>query len=480
MPGKKKRFVGCGCRDDDSLHQGEECRREDESEGLVVYVNPIEPYQRDRYAEHKAEVTRRIKRVVEEGKGKLPTYIVRRSLSFVSVCLLSDVQLAPLGRHSALPELKRFVDLFKPSSLVPNTIYDRQNVLDYFALSRLFSGVLGPGAEERIQQQAKAELAKRKAKRGIPTYMMSEMQQQVGIDVMLDLGETVDHLGGMFAHLDGPPELMTAVERALLLKDADEARKKGLEALRKLAVGQREHVPAALQGVEPDRRKRPASTTALPLEEMPADSAEMIRRAERAAMMVQPAPFMMQATGGKRRRVDRMRPKSPVKQFWTSPSLSGNVPTVPSIVVQPASSSLTRVTSSRQLSSTKRKVKFTFELNGETQVLLTSTAPMDVDPPAPLPTPPLTPLPTPQETVEELPPRAATYNTGDIRLLEERRAAMPMRERERRASNWGRSSRIAVRRFEEDRIAKLAAAMVSGEVEPRLETVESQLTGSSA
>jgi DNA cross-link repair 1C protein len=57
----------------------------------------------------------------------------------------------PLSRHSTLPELRSFVNLFKPRRVIPNTLDPRLRGLDWLCLDRLFEDVLSPlGATDTI------------------------------------------------------------------------------------------------------------------------------------------------------------------------------------------------------------------------------------------------------------------------------------------------------------------------------------------
>ncbi|KAF9038654.1 beta-lactamase-like protein [Panaeolus papilionaceus] len=58
--------------------------------------------------------------------------------------------LVPLHRHSPLPELQRFVDLFKPKSVVPNTLDPRLQGLDWACIDRLFAPHLHPSSQDQV------------------------------------------------------------------------------------------------------------------------------------------------------------------------------------------------------------------------------------------------------------------------------------------------------------------------------------------
>ncbi|KAH8831054.1 beta-lactamase-like protein, partial [Flagelloscypha sp. PMI_526] len=55
--------------------------------------------------------------------------------------------LVPLSRHSPLPELKRFVSLFKPKRMIPNTLIPGLHGLDWKAMDQMFADcVLDPSS----------------------------------------------------------------------------------------------------------------------------------------------------------------------------------------------------------------------------------------------------------------------------------------------------------------------------------------------
>ena len=57
----------------------------------------------------------------------------------------------PLSRHSTLPELRSFINLFKPRRVIPNTLDPRLRGLDWLCLDHLFEDVLSPlGATDTI------------------------------------------------------------------------------------------------------------------------------------------------------------------------------------------------------------------------------------------------------------------------------------------------------------------------------------------
>lgn len=65
-------------------------------------------------------------------------------------------QLAPLARHSTLPELQELVGLFRPRTLYPNTIYPEAMGADYLSLPRLFGPFLARGGAARLKREAQS------------------------------------------------------------------------------------------------------------------------------------------------------------------------------------------------------------------------------------------------------------------------------------------------------------------------------------
>ncbi|KAH6915130.1 beta-lactamase-like protein [Coprinopsis sp. MPI-PUGE-AT-0042] len=54
--------------------------------------------------------------------------------------------LVPLARHSTLPELQRFVSVFRPKQIIPNTLEPRLHGLDWTCIDRMFASCLHPTA----------------------------------------------------------------------------------------------------------------------------------------------------------------------------------------------------------------------------------------------------------------------------------------------------------------------------------------------
>ncbi|PSR70833.1 hypothetical protein PHLCEN_2v13274 [Hermanssonia centrifuga] len=59
-----------------------------------------------------------------------------------------DTLLVALSRHSPLPELQRFVSLFKPKRVVPNTLDPALGNLDWACIPSMFSGCLADGSPD--------------------------------------------------------------------------------------------------------------------------------------------------------------------------------------------------------------------------------------------------------------------------------------------------------------------------------------------
>jgi hypothetical protein len=77
----------------------------------------------------------------------------------------------PLARHSSLPELRKFVSVFKPRTLYPLTILNdsRQHPCrDYRSLPFLFSDCLAPGGVEQLTQEAETYTLQLVASRAAP------------------------------------------------------------------------------------------------------------------------------------------------------------------------------------------------------------------------------------------------------------------------------------------------------------------------
>lgn len=67
-------------------------------------------------------------------------------------------QICPLARHSALPELRHFVSIFRPRTLYPLTMLTNpQNpCIEYRALAGLFGDILAPGGRSQLASEARS------------------------------------------------------------------------------------------------------------------------------------------------------------------------------------------------------------------------------------------------------------------------------------------------------------------------------------
>ncbi|KAK0189903.1 beta-lactamase-like protein [Armillaria mellea] len=86
----------------------------------VVYINPVSTMNKEQWAAYQHNTRLRI---VAQGEPV--------------TCLL-----VPLARHSPLPELQRFVSLFRPKAIVPNTLDPSLNGLDWTGIRNVFSSCL--------------------------------------------------------------------------------------------------------------------------------------------------------------------------------------------------------------------------------------------------------------------------------------------------------------------------------------------------
>ncbi|KAF8739523.1 hypothetical protein AX14_009297 [Amanita brunnescens Koide BX004] len=93
----------------------------------IVYVNPV------------TIAAERWDKYLEDTKERLRTGETVNTL------------LVPLSRHSTLPELRSFVNLFKPRRVIPNTLDPRLRGLDWLCLDRMFECTLSSlGATDTI------------------------------------------------------------------------------------------------------------------------------------------------------------------------------------------------------------------------------------------------------------------------------------------------------------------------------------------
>ena len=116
------------------------------TDDFVVYVNPND-MGLTRWQLYVHEMTSRI-----QSGGALPLSLVSVFLDH-STHLFDDgfrTQRVALSRHSSLPELKALVGLFRPKTIVPNTVYPHLEGRDWAAIPFLFKDELPPEAADRI------------------------------------------------------------------------------------------------------------------------------------------------------------------------------------------------------------------------------------------------------------------------------------------------------------------------------------------
>jgi hypothetical protein len=127
-----------------------EREEEDEESARVVYVNPVEMMDW-KWKEYRTLTEEKIKRAAvatatanddqDEEEEEFPKNL------FV-----------PLARHSTLPELRKFVSIFRPKNLYPLTVStsDKLNpARDYLSMGELFSPFLAKGGKETLEREAK-------------------------------------------------------------------------------------------------------------------------------------------------------------------------------------------------------------------------------------------------------------------------------------------------------------------------------------
>ncbi|KAG7447100.1 uncharacterized protein BT62DRAFT_993446 [Guyanagaster necrorhizus] len=87
---------------------------------LVVYINPVSTMNKGQWSAYQHNTRLRI---IEQAES--------------ITCLL-----VPLARHSPLPELQRFVSLFRPKTIIPNTLDPFLHGLDWTGIRTVFSSCL--------------------------------------------------------------------------------------------------------------------------------------------------------------------------------------------------------------------------------------------------------------------------------------------------------------------------------------------------
>ncbi|ORY88222.1 hypothetical protein BCR35DRAFT_301744 [Leucosporidium creatinivorum] len=120
----------------------------------IVYVNPAE-MPRWKWEQYKA----RLEETLELAKAREERGEAAGSCesSVDEASKRPNFLIVPLARHSTLPELQRFVALFKPRTLYPLTIIDSRSnpCRDYLAMPSLFADCLAPGGVEQLAKEAR-------------------------------------------------------------------------------------------------------------------------------------------------------------------------------------------------------------------------------------------------------------------------------------------------------------------------------------
>ena len=124
-------------------------------------------------------------------------------------------QLVPLCRHSPLPELRAFVSLFKPISVVPNTLDAKLGGLDWLCMPKMFADCISsdPSVLRENIRTYLATRAKSSWKTLLPDLDAEEdvaFKNLEGHDVLKDAerwgesGKTRTRLTKMLPYLEGP------------------------------------------------------------------------------------------------------------------------------------------------------------------------------------------------------------------------------------------------------------------------------------
>lgn len=103
---------------------------------FVVYVKPISSSRRS-WAELSQKLHAEID-LAQNGQGEFPSWLA-----------------CPIDRHSALPELQRFVRAFRPATVTPTT----SNESHYFLTAKYLGPALGPGGQARVNKEARGYVA---------------------------------------------------------------------------------------------------------------------------------------------------------------------------------------------------------------------------------------------------------------------------------------------------------------------------------
>ncbi|GAA6043928.1 hypothetical protein JCM8097_000903 [Rhodosporidiobolus ruineniae] len=183
----------------------------------IVYINPAE-MPRWRAEAYQAATREKLRRAKErwleteegEGKGKKKAMWPSEEREEEEDGGWPTSLIVPLARHSTLPELRRFVALFRPSTIVPLTLQvptAQHPAYDYQQLPRLFQGCLAEGGEARIAREAerhKRDVVREMKRRGAPGGGAPSSAGQAQVQE----GEEEADLGGLVE-----PAYVKALER---------------------------------------------------------------------------------------------------------------------------------------------------------------------------------------------------------------------------------------------------------------------------
>ncbi|GAA5899885.1 uncharacterized protein JCM6883_006023 [Sporobolomyces salmoneus] len=164
----------------------EDEEEEEERLGKVVYVNPVE-MMKWKWEEYRTTTQEKITKARRyQARMKIGKNVAGEEAEFPNSLLV------PLARHSTLPELQRFVSIFRPQTLYPLTISTadlRQPARDYLSMSSLFSSCLAEGGALRLKKEAKEFVKEWKERRGVVVTSSPEDDNDDVEDGMRLLGE---------------------------------------------------------------------------------------------------------------------------------------------------------------------------------------------------------------------------------------------------------------------------------------------------
>ncbi|KAG6899184.1 hypothetical protein C0993_012553 [Termitomyces sp. T159_Od127] len=118
--------------------------------------------------------------------------------------------LVPLSRHSPLDELRKFVALFRPHRVIPNTLDPQLRGFDWAAIDRMFADVLHPDPSAAGLPPAALDLA---ALAGDPAHADADAEAHVDADATNLVGEGAAAAAGRWAEtarLRGKLEVLSA------------------------------------------------------------------------------------------------------------------------------------------------------------------------------------------------------------------------------------------------------------------------------